>query len=106
MKKTRIALVIAMTCLASPLVYSQDSTAVLGAVTVTAPSRGALPASSILTSVDVMGSDMIEDKNVKNSWELLGQLPGISLKSWQMGLESGKPALRGFNGEGYISGVK
>ena len=106
MNKTRIALVIAMTCLASPLVYSQDSTAVLGAVTVTAPSGGALPASSILTSVDVMGSDMIEDKNVKNSWELLGQLPGISLKSWQMGLESGKPALRGFNGEGYISGVK
>ena len=106
MNTARIPLVIAMTCLSTTMAFSQESTAVLGAVTVTAPSIGALPASSILTSVDVMGSDMIEDKHVKNSWELLGQLPGISLKSWQMGLESGKPALRGFNGEGYISGVK
>lgn len=106
MNTTRIAFVIAMTCLGSPMVFSQESTAVLGSVTVNATRDGALPASAILTSVDVMGADMIQDKQVKNSWELLGQLPGISLKSWQMGLESGKPALRGFNGEGYISGVK
>ena len=106
MNKTRIVLVIAMTCLGSSVVFSQESTAVLGAVTVNAPRNAALPATAILTSVDVMGGDMIEDKHVKNSWELLGQLPGISLKSWQMGLESGKPALRGFNGEGYVSGVK
>lgn len=85
---------------------AQESMAVLGAVTVTGSREAALPAASILTSVDVMGAEMIEDKNVKNSWELLGQMPGISLKSWQMGLESGKPAFRGFNGAGYVNGIK
>ena len=85
---------------------AQESMAVLGAVTVTGTREAALPAASILTSVDVMGAEMIEDKNVKNSWELLGQMPGISMKSWQMGLESGKPAFRGFNGAGYVNGIK
>jgi len=86
--------------------YAQESTLVLGEVSVTAPKEGSLPTKSILTSVDVMGKEYIEDKNVKNSWELLGQMPGASMKSWQMGLESGKPAFRGFNGEGYINGIK
>jgi len=106
MYKARISLAVAVFFMCSSWVLAQESTAVLGAVVVTAPKDGALPASAVLTSVDLMGADMIEDKNVKNSWELMGQMPGISLKSWQMGLESGKPALRGFNGEGYISGVK
>ena len=106
MHKARISSAVAAFFICSPWVMAQESTAVLGAVEVTAQKEGALPASAVLTSVDLMGADMVEDKNVKNSWELLGQMPGISLKSWQMGLESGKPALRGFNGEGYISGVK
>ena len=45
MKTTRIAFVIAMTCLGSPMVFSQESTAVLGSVTVNATRDGALPAS-------------------------------------------------------------
>ena len=107
MRKRCMTLAVATVCCAcSPWVSAQESTAVLGTVVVTADKLGALPASAVLTSVDLMGSDMIEDKLVKNSWELMGQMPGISLKSWQMGLETGKPALRGFNGEGYVSGVK
>jgi len=106
MRKDRIAYAVAVVCSCSNLVFAQESTAVLGSVVVTASREGGLPATAVLTSVDLMGSDQIEDKNVKNSWELMGQMPGISLKSWQMGLESGKPALRGFNGEGYVSGVK
>lgn len=86
--------------------YAQESTLVLGEVSVAATKEGSLPAKAILTSVDVMGKEYIEDKNVKNSWELLGQMPGASMKSWQMGFESGKPAFRGFNGEGYINGIK
>jgi iron complex outermembrane receptor protein len=87
-------------------VSAQESNLMLDTVTVLGKREGALPASVVLTSVDVMGSEMIEDKNVKNSWELLGQMPGTSLKSWQMGLESGKPAFRGFNGAGYVNGIK
>ena len=85
---------------------AQEATPTLDTVTVLGKREGGLPASVVLTSVDVMGSEMIENKNVKNSWELLGQMPGASLKSWQMGLESGKPAFRGFNGAGYVNGIK
>ena len=106
MRKFHMTWAAAMVFACAPWVWAQESTTVLGSVVVTAEREGALPASAVLTSVDLMGSDMIEDKHVKNSWELLGQMPGISLKSWQMGLETGKPALRGFNGEGYVSGVK
>lgn len=106
MRKACMALAFAVGCSFSSCVWTQESTAVLGTVVVTASKESALPATAVLTSVDLMGSDQVEDKNVKNSWELLGQMPGISLKSWQMGLESGKAALRGFNGEGYVNGVK
>jgi uncharacterized iron-regulated membrane protein len=40
MKTTRIAFVIAMTCLGSIMVFSQESTAVLGSVTVNATREG------------------------------------------------------------------
>ncbi|MDP2244648.1 TonB-dependent receptor [Pseudomonas sp.] len=61
---------------------------------------------SVLTSVDVLGGDMIEDKSVMNSWELLGQMPGIQLTETRQGAESGKATFRAFNGEGYINGIK
>ena len=36
-----------------------------------------------------------------NSWELVGQMPGIQLTETRMGAESGKVTFRAFNGEGY-----
>lgn len=62
--------------------------------------------SSVLTSVDVLGADKIEDQNVMNSWELLGRMPGIQLTETRQGGESGKASFRAFNGEGYINGIK
>lgn len=85
---------------------SGSSTLSLGEVTVTPDQSGPLLTDSILTSVDVMGSDKIEDKTVSNSWELLGQMPGIQLTETRMGAESGKVTFRAFNGEGYINGIK
>ncbi|MNV14475.1 Fe(3+) dicitrate transport protein FecA precursor [compost metagenome] len=41
-----------------------------------------------------------------NSWELLGQMPGIQLTETRQGAESGKVTFRAFNGEGYINGIK
>ena len=80
---------------------------VIGEVRVSAQ-RGAGPllSNSILTSVDVLGADKVEDKNVMNSWELVGQLPGVQLTETRMGAESGKATFRAFNGEGYINGIK
>ncbi|WPC06145.1 TonB-dependent receptor [Pseudomonas benzenivorans] len=85
---------------------SGNSTISLGEVYVTAGRSGALRTDSILTSVDILGSDKIEDKQVMNSWELLGQMPGIQLTETRMGAESGKATFRAFNGEGYINGIK
>lgn len=83
-----------------------DSAIVLGEVAVRAQASGPLPTHSILSSVDILGGDKVQDKNVMNSWELIGQMPGIQLTETRMGAESGKATFRAFNGEGYINGIK
>lgn len=86
--------------------HATDPAIVLGDVTILAPNNGPLPSSQVLTSVDILGGDKVQDKNVMNSWELLGQMPGIQLTETRMGAESGKATFRAFNGEGYINGIK
>ena len=85
----------------------EDPVIVMGEVRINAARNGGpLVSNRILTSVDVLGADKVEDKNVMNSWELIGQLPGIQLTETRMGAESGKATFRAFNGEGYINGIK
>jgi len=102
-KPSRLALLV---ILALGGAQAQESTVVLGEVTVNAGNGGSLPTRSILTSVDVMGGDRVKDKNVMNSWELIGQMPGVQLTEFRLGAESGKHSFRAFNGEGYINGIK
>ncbi|MCY1262654.1 MULTISPECIES: TonB-dependent receptor [Pseudomonas] len=86
---------------------SAESTITLGEIHVDGNAGQPLETgSSVLTSVDVLGADKIEDKSVMNSWELLGQMPGIQLTETRQGAESGKVTFRAFNGEGYINGIK
>ena len=68
--------------------------------------RGQLTAHEVLTSVDVLGAEPIADKTVTQSWELLGQMPGIQLTETRQGAESGKVSFRAFNGEGYLNAIK
>ncbi|XLX41984.1 TonB-dependent receptor plug domain-containing protein [Ectopseudomonas mendocina] len=108
MKATSATLAV-MTALVAPQIHaasSGNSTVSLGSVYVTPDATGTLRTDSILTSVDIMGSDKMEDKTVMNSWELVGQMPGIQLTETRMGAESGKVTFRAFNGEGYINGIK
>ncbi|KJU77245.1 hypothetical protein N619_32300 [Ectopseudomonas oleovorans] len=108
MKATSASLAV-MTALVTPQIHaasSGNSTVSLGSVYVTPEASGTLRTDSILSSVDIMGSDKIEDKTVMNSWELVGQMPGIQLTETRMGAESGKVTFRAFNGEGYINGIK
>ncbi|MEI4516619.1 MULTISPECIES: TonB-dependent receptor [unclassified Stenotrophomonas] len=83
-----------------------DSALTLGKVDVHQHTEGQLTAHQVLTSVDVLGADQIEDKNVSHSWELLGQMPGIQLTETRQGAESGKVSFRAFNGEGYLNAIK
>lgn len=86
---------------------ADDPVMVIGEVRVSAQRTGGpLLSNSVMSSVDILGADKVEDKNVANSWELLGQLPGIQLTETRMGAESGKATFRAFNGEGYINGIK
>ncbi|MBB5859165.1 TonB-dependent receptor [Xanthomonas arboricola] len=85
---------------------SSDSALTLGKVDVHQHGEGQLTAHQVLTSVDVLGVDQIEDKNVSYSWELLGQMPGIQLTETRQGAESGKVSFRAFNGEGYLNAIK
>lgn len=108
MKKKLLPLALAAVLpLFSSVSLAQDATIVMGEVRVNAQrNSGPLVSNSVLTSVDVLGADKVEDKNVMNSWELVGQLPGVQLTETRMGAESGKATFRAFNGEGYINGIK
>ena len=102
-KPSRIFLVLSLLMSGA---QAQESAVVLGEISVSSASAGSLPTKSILTSVDIMSAERIQDKNVSNSWELIGQMPGVQLTEFRLGAESGKPSFRAFNGEGYINGIK
>jgi len=109
MKNERVipAVLVALASTASHAAPTGESTITLGESYVYSNSGGLQQTgSSVLTSVDVLGGDMLEDKNAMNSWELLGQMPGIQLTETRQGAESGKATFRAFNGEGYINGIK
>ncbi|WP_244103657.1 TonB-dependent receptor plug domain-containing protein, partial [Burkholderia gladioli] len=83
-----------------------DSTFVLGTIDVSGARTGALTSRNILTSVDRVDAEHIENRNARSPWELFGQLPGVLLTDFNQGTTSGKLSFRGFNGEGEINAVK
>lgn len=105
--KLHILSVSLLSALAANSAHAQSTSATtsMGAVDVRS-SRGQLTANEVLTSVDVLGAEDIEDKNVSQSWELLGLMPGMQLTETRQGAESGKVSFRAFNGEGYLNAIK
>jgi iron complex outermembrane receptor protein len=86
---------------------SVDDTALqLGEVTVTAQRMGALQASAVLSSVDILGAARLQDANVTQAWQLFSKVPGVMLTQFNQGTVSGKLSFRGFNGEGEINAIK
>lgn len=84
---------------------SGDSTITLGEIQVR-PATGELPTSTVLSSVNVLGADMIENQNVIGLWQVFRQMPGVLITEYRQGTTSGKLSFRGFNGEGEINAVK
>ncbi|SBW80078.1 MULTISPECIES: TonB-dependent receptor [Pseudomonas] len=87
---------------------TEDSTLTLGTVTVqgASASSGPLSTSSVLSSVDILGADILEKMPVNYSWELFSRAPGVILTEFNQGTTSGKISFRGFNGEGEVNAVK
>ncbi|QKZ05735.1 TonB-dependent receptor [Pseudomonas eucalypticola] len=85
---------------------AQDSTLTLGTVTVNSAPGGPLSTTSVLSSVDILGGDVVEKMPVTYSWELFSRLPGVELTEFNQGTTSGKLSFRGFNGEGEVNAVK
>jgi len=83
-----------------------DPTFVLGTIDVSGTRTGSLTSKNILTSVDRVDADHIENQNARSPWELFGQMPGVLLTDFNQGTTSGKLSFRGFNGEGEINAVK
>uniref|UniRef100_UPI00036BD510 TonB-dependent receptor n=1 Tax=Xanthomonas sp. SHU 199 TaxID=1591174 RepID=UPI00036BD510 len=85
---------------------TSETTTTLGTVEARRETAASLSTRNILSSVDVLGSEQIGDKQVMNGWELLGMMPGVQLTEIRQGAESGKATFRAFNGEGYLNGIK
>ena len=87
---------------------SEDSALTLGTVTVQGASgaSGPLSTASVLSSVDILGADILEKMPVNYSWELFSRAPGVMLTEFNQGTTSGKISFRGFNGEGEVNAVK
>ena len=83
-----------------------DTVLTLGQVVVSGGAAGPLEARRLLTSVDVLPTERIENQVATNNWELFGQVPGVMLTQFGQGTTSGKFSMRGFNGEGEINAVK
>ncbi|SFL90114.1 TonB-dependent receptor [Rugamonas rubra] len=83
-----------------------DSALEIGRVEVRGKRVGALAARTVLSSVDILGADLVADQQVQNTWELFGRAPGVTLTQFRQGNESGKLSFRGFNGEGEVNAVK
>lgn len=85
---------------------TEDSTLTLVTVNVQGTASGPLSASSVLSSVDILGADILEKMPVNYSWELFSRAPGVMLTEFNQGTTSGKISFRGFNGEGEVNAVK
>jgi iron complex outermembrane recepter protein len=85
---------------------TEDSTLTLGTVNVQGNASGPLSTSSVLSSVDILGSDILEKMPANYSWELFSRAPGVMLTEFNQGTTSGKISFRGFNGEGEVNAVK
>ena len=84
----------------------QDSVLTLGTVHIGAKASGPLSARSVFSSVDILGSDVLENEHADYSWELLSKAPGVQVTQFKQGTDAGRFSFRGFNGEGRVNAVK
>ncbi|MBB3827132.1 TonB-dependent receptor [Xanthomonas arboricola] len=85
---------------------AQDAALTLGQVQVREHAQRTPGTARVLSSVDVIGGELLHDQHVDYSWELMMRAPGVQVTQFRMGTDAGRFSLRGFNGEGRINAVK
>ena len=68
---------------------AENSVLTLGAVNVTGTNSGPLATTSVLSSVDILGGDILEEMPVAYSWELFRRAPGVMLTEFNQVTSSG-----------------
>ena len=71
----------------------EESTLMLGKmerVEISAQRTGPLSARNVLSSVDMLGPQLLQDQQVQHAWELFARAPGVMLTQFRQGNESGK----------------
>lgn len=101
-----LALLASLPALSPAADTALDASLQLGEVNITARRTGTLPATSILSSVDIVGKERLRDADVTDAWQLFAKVPGTMLTQFNQGNTSGKFSFRGFNGEGEINAIK
>ena len=111
MKKTNVTMLV-LSALSSGVFAQSDSTGSpstvlsVGEVVVTA-AGGALSPRQVLTSVNVLPQERIENQPVYSNYDLLNQVPGVLAGEYLgKGVGYGTVSMRGFNGEGVLNAVK
>jgi iron complex outermembrane receptor protein len=100
------ALFIGAGCSTTSWAQSDQVVMTLGEVMVNAHG-GALSPRQVLTSVNVLTADRIQDQTHYSNYELISQVPGVMLGEYAgKGVGFGTVSMRGFNGEGVLNAVK
>lgn len=100
------ALILGVGCPATSFAQSDNVAMSLGEVVVTAQG-GALSPRQVLTSVNVLTSERIENQTNYSNFELINQVPGVMLGEYAgKGVGFGTVSMRGFNTEGVLNAVK
>lgn len=105
-KKLLPLLILVATGAAHASASGADTAISFGTMEVSADDYGSLASQRILTSVDILDSSHIENKQVENTWELFSLLPGTNLTNYNQGAISGEFSIRAFNAEGAINAVR
>ena len=105
---TKIGLSLAAVMILSQQVsFADEGTVItLAEIRVEAKKSGPLGSENVLSSVNIIDGEYLENQNVDNTMELLNMVPGVYHTDYNQGVISGDIAIRGFNAEGGTPHVK
>ncbi|XXT19395.1 TonB-dependent receptor [Sorangium sp. So ce429] len=84
-----------------------DASIALGEEVVVVGQRiGPLDSADVLTSVDILGGEEIQDRSTAEPLELLQRVPAVYVESFNQGIINADVGLRGFNTQGDVAHTK